>query len=801
MAGGANPPVRPPTVTNPAAGGPSLPVSAGWALMGKEPGSNNEYTVLRSGGEFFPRSGFEEILRRFTPGTPPPRSIEEPVRDALPWVTVSYAPHSAGPMLGIAVRTWSGQVDGARRPIAVTNYLCLPFADLATAPVSYAALYAAVREAKVAERSDGGPPASITLTRFDPDDVTASIGQFGLRLVATTAALLLSGPVAVIGAPADTPGEQAAERLRFLDAVAALLPYGQRSKLVTSTWADGGSAHRIRLAFTNRPRPGHSIVHWQRPDDLPALHGGGADYFQLLMELATRAGSVHEIVEHLAAAAVPHRVNDAGHAVRCLAGLDPMLYAVQGVRDGTASIEQYRWLLETDRIEELDPDDQSDTMLVLLAEAGPQDLGLVTRMWRRRIAENRVSDEQWRGLVHAVAATGQDLLWVHLPDPAAVGRLLDLADDLGFADQVLPALLDADEAQREAPRGGHPVDPRASTDQRCREAAALLLSQRQRGRLLAGRSTAITDRETLAVLTSHAPVRLAYEIIRQATEPFANGASTARDWLEWLETSRPLRNRLRPFRNVLNGEPTRATVTTVGKLGEPYVLALLRLARQAGPKPAAALLPPVLDWLLDTAPQIIRGRRTTVWIDELSSSDPQPDKAARLPVEAAIDLLLLTFGAQPRAPLAHRVTGTSGNGDRYVEMFDARFRQLCASPRAGGLPGRVLTQLAAHVAAQPWPTGPTAVAMLLRLLYEAVTVPELTDDKPAEQVARTVADFLTSRPDLADLTEATAWRTRIARRHPHLNQPDDPGKNDRRFPRLGTVTDQARFFGRRTGRE
>ncbi len=778
MAGETDPPIRSQNVTGRTTHDPNTTVSAGWALMGKEPNSNDEYAVLRSSGGFFPRAGFDEILRRFTPGTPPPRSIEEWVPDALPWVTVSYAPRNGGTVLGIAVRTWSDQVDGARRPIATTSYLCVPFADLTATPASYAALYSAVRDAGIAERPDSSAPVPVALAPLDAGDVATSIEQFGqsgFTLVAATAALLLAHPVSVLGGPTGDPDEQMARRLRFLDAVAALLPYGQRSKLVASTWADGGSAHRIRLAFTNRPRPGHTTVRWPLPDKPPFPDIRCAHYFDLLVILLEHGRTIREIVEYLASAVEPHRIDDPGYALHCLAELDPRFSASQSIRNGTARIDELRRLLLTKRIDELDPTIQRKALWLLLEAADAEDLELVKRTWQRWAAENPVSGELHRWLVTAVGVAGRNLLWVHASDSTALKRLLGLADDLGFADQLLATLLDASTARQEAHGTRWLIDQMVSEQQRCATAATLVLEQFSHRRLLAGQATVTTDEQVLAVITHNAPAQLALELIRQMTEPHSNTtAEQVRARLEWLETSDPLRERLRLFRDVLDGAPSLETISTAEaheKQRRAYVLALLRLARQAGHRPAAKLLPYALVWLLRTAPRL-RWADHPVWIDELRQATPDPARTDEL--EAILDLLLLAFNAQPRRALYLRVKGSSGSGDRYVNSFSTSFEELCGNDtanrnrRSEKLPGQVVMRLVEHIEDTGWPQSPQAVDRILLLLHGIATTATATEGRPA---ARAVSTFLDTRPDLAKLASAAAWETLIERRYPELTKP------------------------------
>lgn len=320
-------------------------VEAGWALYGKTAGSADDYRVLRASDAYFSRSDYDAILRRFVPGTPPaPSRAAEP--GALPWATISYAPLRPGSaptagsatVQGLAVCDWTRLRDAAGRPVSVTAYLCAPFASLAAVPMSYQSLYrtlrtdpavSAVLGGQAAVSGAGGPLPLDLFPGFDPTMIAAPLDADDetFRLAAGIAALLLRQPVALVGAPVSDPATRITERLRFLDAVAALLPYGQRARLVASTWADAGSTHRIRLAYTDRARPGDAEIMLpgpRRAGRLPPLPRGAAEYYALLLDLHGRHGlSAARIVGHLAAAPYRpgHPVDDPDHALLTLADL------------------------------------------------------------------------------------------------------------------------------------------------------------------------------------------------------------------------------------------------------------------------------------------------------------------------------------------------------------------------------------------------------------------------------------------------------------------------------------------------
>ncbi|MCK9896908.1 hypothetical protein [Frankia sp. AgB32] len=337
-------------------------VQAGWAVYGKAAGATDDYSLLRSSRAYFSRADYDGILRRFVPGTPPPPS-RRPDAAGLPWATVSYAPlrpraqrapASAGVpdaaavgagVLGIALCDWTDLADAAGRPVAETTYLCAPFPAIAAASLTYQDLHRALRRdrgvtaaiAGVAAvgRAVTGGQGTVTLGQLPGLDVDAVARLLAdretFRLAARIAALLPCQPVALLGAPVASPQPMLLDRLRFLDAVAALLPYGQRARLVVSTWADSASAHRIRLAYTDRARPGDAAVWLTGPDRAasPPMPRPAAEYFQTLLALSESRGfGVERIVEHLAEPRyrTAHRIADPRHALLRLSDLPGPTY-------------------------------------------------------------------------------------------------------------------------------------------------------------------------------------------------------------------------------------------------------------------------------------------------------------------------------------------------------------------------------------------------------------------------------------------------------------------------------------------
>jgi hypothetical protein len=256
--------------------GTTVAVTAEWALRGKTPDDWGPRILACSDGDLR-RRNFEEALDRFSPGT----------LDDLPQVSVSYlarADQVGGSYLTLAIRELAqGQRDANNREIISTRYFCVPYEQLAADAITYEAMYEAFRALPLP--SGDGPAMTVELA-VTPAQVPA-VGDLAYQ----AAALLLTGrPVCVLGAGLTS----LLDRLRFMDTVMSLLPYGMRSRMSASTWTSSTyQTHRFRLFFSNAPRSAesqgqsqdHAVV-WGQPDrtQLSAVHGPAYDYLDWLQD-------------------------------------------------------------------------------------------------------------------------------------------------------------------------------------------------------------------------------------------------------------------------------------------------------------------------------------------------------------------------------------------------------------------------------------------------------------------------------------------------------------------------------------
>lgn len=179
-----------------------------------------------------------------------------------------------------------------RRPLAIaiqdrtnTRYFCVPYPIVADEPVTYSGLYEAFADVTLPSRAD--QPIAIEVAGLRPDAVALDVDD----TVKATAALMLTGePIAVVGAES----VPLRERLRFLDAVACLLPFGFRTRFTASTWALISARDQIKLFFARNSLAGVTTVVWKELPPPPV-----AELARLYREGLTEARDMPRLIEQL----------------------------------------------------------------------------------------------------------------------------------------------------------------------------------------------------------------------------------------------------------------------------------------------------------------------------------------------------------------------------------------------------------------------------------------------------------------------------------------------------------------------
>ncbi|RAY16621.1 hypothetical protein DPM19_00040 [Actinomadura craniellae] len=619
-------------------------VEVEWALYGKRAGERDDYSVLAASRGLFQPAQFEGIITRFSPGNPD-------VPSALPRVTFSWVAPNDQPYLGMAIQETSGKKDGVGRAITRTRYFCLPYEQVARHPVTLLGLYEALQGLEPAE--PGGAALHVDVPELVPQAVADDIAKYGDHTVRETAALLLTGRSVCVLQAEDVP---LLDRLRFLDAVLGLLPYGFRTRLAASTWTNSASPHRIRLSFAKRARDSAAAVPWRTqkalvsPDEAVAY-----TYLKQLTGLLEGSrghsglGPV-QLVRALAAEREPRKFDEPQEAKRTLLTIGGPFTELLKIREDAADPARVWELFGEDapQIWDLGPAERREVLTYLIKKhQDRQEWGRIRRWWEKVVGETSSPLEE------ALVETAGHRLWAR--PTREVGHLLEHARDHGSVDRFLAGLLDF---------------PRT---QDALEAGTAAMSRLLRQEIIegAGPDAFWATRDGIARNPSVFHRLIADLVAGGTTEEFTR-------LLDWLAPVMP--QETAPFRSILElRRPTPAQLDTLEQGGYDRVRAALLMnrgfgrgqnlltpafERWLGPQGPPALRDLVLRafrWWLDDTPSLGQEERGR-WIALLGDARPhRPDQ------RASIDVLLIALGGRPVA-LPHVPTK---DWPAYVEGFEA----------------------------------------------------------------------------------------------------------------------------------
>lgn len=673
----------------------AISVEVEWALRSERPGAREDYTVLScSGGRLRP-SHFEKIITRFSPGTPESEWF-------LPRVTISAVDIERRPYVGMAIQEPSDQYDGTGRRIAPTRFFLFPYESL-DRPASYRSLYGALSRLELPETGDG-LPFVITVPELDADGIAADLALLGRDSALVTAGCLLDKVRVCVTQAEQTKFE---ERLRYLDAAAALLPYGYRAKLTATTWANSATRHNLRLYFARRSADAETLsLPWQEPVEA-RLHGTYAAHLRQLLDDYEPA----QVIAMLAGETEVRRFDDPGAASETLAVIWDRLYRRRTLRHHEPTLEELRAWLDDDG---LDPADAEDCLRKLVQQARGEDLDRVIR-WLPRVT-GIDGLEPWLRSLTAMAAR---LLWFEGVRLHGLLRLIPREQD---ADAFLAELI------RNRPR------QTAEFGVHLASAAQLLIAG-------IGHNPAAHPR-TGQVLAADVPATLT--LISELTggerdERAENALGWACDLLPG--ELRPLIGRLAGVSRPPAGSPQwQVTPEEIARLAHPDPLCLqlaLGVASHTGMLQFMAL--PFVQWVFS------RGGFTPdesqSWGGVLSGLDLEEPSS-----QAAVDVVLLTTGHRPRWIMEV----PPGFWETYRRHFAHLWNQHWPDRRQMSL------ALAGHLRHQPWHDVPGRADQILRLL-DALTL----EEAPALDGA--LIESLSRAEDLSDNPHARQW---LAHRSP-----------------------------------
>ena len=410
--------------------GDPVPVHAGWAIWSKQPGTRDDYSVLASSDGPLSPAEFIRVLTHFAAGNPP---AESGTPASLPWVVLSRVGVADRTYLGVSVQVPADYVDGTGRPVSRTSYLCVPYEDVARAPVSYRGLAQAARATPLPGKN--GALVSLVIPPLDPAELARDVMEFGPASVAATAALLLSGPVTITGP--EFPDTET--RVRFLDAVAALLPYGYRASLTAATWSDtAATGQRFRIVFALRARDEASRVPWRAAAPVPST-GPAGTYLEHLGRVLGRPAvdtlELERLIRYLAADTGLRKFEQPEHAVASLNEFFRAAVVAAAIDAGRATEADIRLLFARDQDVQLSPDRRRAALGQLIAAADRQDWPLISR----RFDEIAADDPQ--SLLRSLAAGGLCLLWSSAASQDQASGYLGLAARYDLADDLLARLV------------------------------------------------------------------------------------------------------------------------------------------------------------------------------------------------------------------------------------------------------------------------------------------------------------------------------------------------------------------------
>jgi hypothetical protein len=282
-------------------------VAAAWAISSKRPGNPQGYETA-SAPEDAKTAGRLVVLAE-SMGTP--RGLRSGSSDELPWVTFTGGGSSAAPMLAVATIAWSHERDGTGQPITPARAVWLPWPEVARRRLTYSALLEGVGRLRWPEVDAGpedaaGHETQVCVPPRDTRQIIDEISRWSFDFVARIAVLLVDGRrVAIVLRPDEVV--PLTERLRLLDAVLALLPFGARNCLTVATWASYQAGQAAALTFSDgvqSDQVGVSLSDFREP---VRCGERGEDYLRELAAIRDQGFDVAAIVDHLAARTEPVR--------------------------------------------------------------------------------------------------------------------------------------------------------------------------------------------------------------------------------------------------------------------------------------------------------------------------------------------------------------------------------------------------------------------------------------------------------------------------------------------------------------
>ncbi|SDM16039.1 hypothetical protein SAMN04488074_117108 [Lentzea albidocapillata subsp. violacea] len=345
-------------------------VEAGWALIGKTPGSYEDYAVLAASRDpFTPRTIRQFVVER-GPGNPP--SVQETGPGAMPWAWFFALGVDDVSYVCLSISEWSNDLDATNRPIVSTRFFCLRTDDLLASRLSYSDFYRAALRVPL---HAGLPDAPVRLV-VEPASPQPPVLSDGHAIAAAGA--VFDRQVGLIGGPLSLDA-----RIAVLDEVMAFLPAGAKAWLTAGGWTDFATSYPLRLGFAAQARDPSLGVDLR--GTAPQVQGA---YASALRELVASHGA-DAVRAHLATL-TQSREWGAAEAVVALRDLDQEHALLKAAFDGTLRPVMLR-RLGAARFRRMSESDRETVLATYLEFAAADDLRLdravLAENWRPRLGK------------------------------------------------------------------------------------------------------------------------------------------------------------------------------------------------------------------------------------------------------------------------------------------------------------------------------------------------------------------------------------------------------------------------------
>jgi hypothetical protein len=397
-------------------------VTAKWALIGKERGGEIDAGILATSDD---DTRFDRFIGPYATGSPSSMT-EQGEPEAPPWVTFAPFTLTNGEIvLSVAVRDPSSEVDHTGRAVWPRRFFLCRFAELAAGDASYQTIWQAVKPVNLPTESRA--PVQLTVEPQSLENLVETIEYYGFDELALIAATTLQARVAVTSAA----HLRRRERLAVIDAVAALLPYGLRADLSTSSCVNNSADHGIRLVFANFSN-NQRLLPLQGTGPEPAP-GVALDYLEALHRKKKNSG-LASVIAHLWGAKGNYSFSHPEQALDVLEQLNFVYDAVEALRDINLRREQLLTILRRpeaevgsiwnhqdisseirDRVIDLLLLDLDDQAAIALDKHWETLAGTVTGFALRRLDVDDTDSAKWLlQMASKISSTAEDELLAYL---------------------------------------------------------------------------------------------------------------------------------------------------------------------------------------------------------------------------------------------------------------------------------------------------------------------------------------------------------------------------------------------------